>query len=347
MSSFYLDRLPEFRRADIIHLHVIHSGYFNYLALPHLTKRKPAVLTMHDMWSLTGHCAYSYDCEKWRSGCGPCPYPKIEPPIRRDATRWEWLAKRRVYRKSRLAVAAPSAWLAGLAREGLPGQCGIDIRQIPAGLNTERFAPRDRRESKASLGLDPDIPLLLVVAANLRDRRKGFDLFADAMKLLRARQSLNFNVSAMGGGEGALSAIGGPVLYLGYLNCVQEKQIAYSAADVVVVPSRADNQPCVILEAMACGTPCVAFDVGGIPEVVKDGETGFLARSESAEDLARALEEALSNPGRTAKMGQNARAQICSDHDLLGAARRYLNLYNELLNRDTDELERPMSITAE
>src|ERR1043166_10135633 len=108
VGTFRLTKSPLYDEADILHLHNLHTQYFNYLALPALTKRKPAILTLHDMWPITGHCMNSFECERWRSGCGQCPHLDTYPSVKRDATAVEWKLKRGAYHHSRLNIVAPT-----------------------------------------------------------------------------------------------------------------------------------------------------------------------------------------------------------------------------------------------
>ncbi|WLT39517.1 glycosyltransferase [Synechocystis sp. B12] len=116
-STFKIPEYSFYQQSDILNLHNLHGDYFNYLALPKLTKEKPAVWTLHDMWSFTGHCAYSYDCKKWQSGCGNCPYLDVVPVIPRDNTAVEWRLKNWIYQCSNIAIVTLSNWLTELTKK--------------------------------------------------------------------------------------------------------------------------------------------------------------------------------------------------------------------------------------
>jgi glycosyltransferase involved in cell wall biosynthesis len=134
ISSFNILKNSWYQEADILNFHNLHTGYFNYLATAKLTEAKPAVYTLHDMWSFTGHCAYSFDCDRWKIGCGKCPYPDTYPKIRRDSTDWEWKLKNWVYSKSNLTMVSPSRWLAQQAKQSMLNR--FAIHYIPNGINT-------------------------------------------------------------------------------------------------------------------------------------------------------------------------------------------------------------------
>ena len=296
------------RNADIIHLHNLHGGYISYRLLPALARRGAVVWTLHDMWALTGHCGHSLDCVRWRTGCGRCPYPKLYPPIRMDATRLEWRLKRHVYGRTRMTVLCPSAWLTNLAREGLPDS--VRVCHVPHGIDTERFRPMDRAACRESFALPPDKRVILLVAQSVRNPYKHAALLWEAVRGLSpaARDRTILLILGADGG-GAENEVGGvEVREMGYLDDEAAKVRAYNAADVVAYPTRADNQPLVVMEALACGVPVVSTAVGGVPEMIRPGETGLLAQPGDADGFRNGLEEMLGDPGRRMEMGRRARA---------------------------------------
>ncbi len=129
---------------DLVHGHNLHGGYFDLRTLATLSRKVPVALTLHDEWLLTGHCAYTLGCDRWRTGCGSCPDLTIYPAIRRDATAANWAAKRRIYADSRLAISAPSRWLLDRASASSLAEGATSMRVIPNGVDTSRFKPGDR-----------------------------------------------------------------------------------------------------------------------------------------------------------------------------------------------------------
>jgi len=137
LSTYNILKHPFYKEADVLNFHNLHTGYFNYLAVSAFTKNKPAVYTLHDMWSFTGHCAYSYDCNKWQTGCGKCPYPDTYPKIKRDNTKWEWKLKNWVYENSNLTIVTPSNWLAEEAKKSMLNR--FNVQCIPYCINTKTY----------------------------------------------------------------------------------------------------------------------------------------------------------------------------------------------------------------
>ncbi|NJL00687.1 MAG: glycosyltransferase [Spirulinaceae cyanobacterium SM2_1_0] len=330
VSSFDLPHHPLVQTADLLHFHNLHTGYFNYLALPALTRQKPAVLTLHDMWSFTGHCAYSYDCERWRTGCGQCPYPQEYPEIHRDSTRLEWWLKRQVYARSRLTIVTPSRWLQGVATQSLLRQYAI--HHIAYGIDTEVYRPRDRQQCRSLLDIAPDRHVLMFAAERLDNFRKGADLLREILLGLPAAYKAKSTLLILGtGGEALAETVGIASHNLGYVDSDYLKVVAYAAADLVLFPTRADNLPLVLQESLACGTPMVSFDVGGVSELVRPGVTGYLARPHQTSDFRQGLIQLLDSPDERERLGRNCRAIAVAEYDLHRQTQCYLDLYQTLL----------------
>ncbi len=329
LSTLALLRHPLVREADVLHVNGTHSGFLNYLALPLLTRGRPALFTLHDMWAVTGHCAYSLECERWRTGCGGCPHLDMLPATRRDATAIEWRLKRHAYRRSRIAFTAPSRWLTDIARDGLPG---FEVEQIPYGVDTRLYAPTPTAEARSALGIPADRHVLLFVSVNLADWRKGGDLIPAILGALPPEVRDNTVTVLLGPHNEALAErLDVPVIALGPIYDEARKALAYAAADLLILPTRADNDPLVLSEAMACGTPAASFRVGGVPETVRHGISGVTAEAEDAAALGREIGALLEEPGRLQEMGRRARRQVEDERNLDAWVGRHLALYRRLI----------------
>ncbi len=334
VSSYLIRQDSFFLDADVVNFHILHSGYFSYLYLPGLVDDRPGVMTLHDMWSFTGHCAYSYDCDRWKTGCGKCPYPEIYPPIARDATHWEWQLKDWVYRRSNLTVVAPSRWLVDQAQKSLLNR--FEIHHIPYGIDTEAYQPLTTELCRRVLGIPEKKRILLFGAAALADYRKGGDLLLKALEALpRALKSELVLLTLGNGGDDIESQIGISTLNLGYVTSDRLKCIAYSAADLFIFPTRADNLPLVLQESMACGTPMISFDVGGVSDLVRPGVTGYLALPEDIAGFSQGIVQLLENHALRQQMSHTCRAIALSEYPLELQAQRYIKLYQELLKAKT------------
>ncbi len=327
-SSFDILKHSFYQAADVLHFHNLHSGYFNYLALPFLTKNKPAVLTLHDMWGITGHCAYSFDCDRWKIGCGQCPYPDIYPPIQTDNTHWEWKLKHWSYSRSKLiAVVATSHWLADQAKQSILN--GYPIHRIPYGIDTKVYQPLDSHDCRSVLGISKNKRVLLFAAQKLTDSRKGGNLLLQALQGLPESLKAETMLLIFGnGGEALAERVGIPTLNLGFIGSDHLKAIAYSAADLFLFPTRADAFGLVAQEAMACGTPIVAFNIGGVRDLVRPSVTGYLAKADDAKDFCHGIMQLLEDCHLCADLGQQCRAIVQEEYSLELQAKRYMELYS-------------------
>ena len=330
VSSFKIKRNNAYLEADIVHLHGIHGGFFNYLALASLTKSKPVVFTLRDMWCLTGHCAYSYDCERWKIGCGNCPYPDADPLIRRDATHIEWKLKEWVYSRSKLVIVAPSKWLTEQAKLSLLKR--FPIYHIPNGVDTEAYQPLDPIQCRSLLGIPRGKKILMFGAINLKDSRKGNDLLIKALQCLPKSLKAEIVLLVLGTkGEELAKDVHIQSIELGFVNNDRLKAICYSATDLFIHPTRADNCPLMLLESMACGTPMVSFRVGGVPDLGRPGITAYLAEPGNAKDLCKGIIQLLEDEPLRYQMSKQCRAISLTEYPVELEVQRYIELYHQLL----------------
>jgi glycosyltransferase involved in cell wall biosynthesis len=330
ISSLEITKHPFYQEADILNFHNLHTGYFNYLIIPQLTKNKPAVYTLHDMWSFTGHCAYSYDCHKWQNGCGKCPYPDTYPSIKRDNTALEWKLKKWVYDHSNLTIVVDSSWLAEKAQESMLNQ--FPIHHIPYGLDINIYEPLEHQSCRNLLGIATDKKVLMFGAVNINDVRKGGDLLIKSLQRLPESLKRETVLLIVGqAGETLAKMTDFPIINFGYVSSDRLKTILYSASDLFLLPSRAEAFGIVAQEAAACGTPTVAFNVGGIPDIVRPKITGYLAEPENSDDFCQGIIQLLEDKKLRETMGQNCREIAIKEYSLELQAKRYIELYQEIL----------------
>ena len=329
VGSFNISKHDFFQEADVLIFHNLHSGNFNYLAIPSLTIAKPTIFTLHDMWSFTGHCAYSYDCHRWQMGCGKCPYPNTYPEIQKDNTNIEWQLKKWIYHRSNLTIVTPSHWLT------MQAQCSMlnhfPIHHIPYGIDTEAYKPLDPEQCRAVLGIAVNKKVLMFGAQSLTDPRKGTDLLLKALQSLPESLKAEIVLLTIGGGEEAMSELMGiATINLGYVTSDRLKSIAYSAADLFIFPTRDDNLPLVLQESMACATPMISFKVGGVPDLVRPGTTGYLAVPEDTHDFCDGIVELLEDESLRHRMGRNCREIALAEYPLELQIKRYMGLVDNL-----------------
>jgi glycosyltransferase involved in cell wall biosynthesis len=328
-SSFNLSKDPIYQEADLLNFHNLHGNYFNYLALPKLTVTKTAVFTLHDMWSFTGQCFYSYDCQKWQTSCGGCPYLNTE----RDLSKLERRLKYWAYQRSNLVVVAPSKWLAQLAGQSMLNR--FQVHHIPYGIDINSYQPLDSERCRNLLGIPQNKHVLMFGATDISDARKGGDLLHQALQSLPNSIKANCFLLIMGnGGEVLAKDVGMPSIELGFVSNDKLKSIAYSAADLFLFPTRADNLPLVLQESMACGTPMVSFNIGGVPDLVRSNQTGYLATPENIDDFRNGIIELLEDKNLRQQMREKCREIVIAEYSLELQAQRYIKLYQDILAKN-------------
>lgn len=317
------------READVVATYWINGAYIAPESLAAINK--PLVWRLSDVWPFTGGCHYPGTCERFKSHCGDCP--QLRQPGPEDAAHRLWLRKQHAWRALDLTVVAPSNWMAGLARRSsLFADRRVEI--IPTGVDLERYRPGDRSAARARWGLPQDRLLILFGAMSPTDDvRKGYRELRRALEVV-AQSPLASRIQAVMFGTDAplppdLLPI--PAVSLGRLQGDEALAAAYNCADLVVVPSREDNLPNVALEAIACGAPVVAFDVCGMPDIVRDGWNGRLAPGGDSISLGRAIVEMLSDSQSLMLMRSHARNHAGANFSLSGQASGFLRLYEQVL----------------
>lgn len=314
-------------RPDIMNLHNLHGTVWPPEFAVVCARHGPIVWTLHDMWSFTGRCGYSYDCRKFISGCdASCPTPMEHPALEPRLIEGAWRLRRRLLadRPDMVAV-CPSRWLAREARAGL--WAGHRVEVIPYGLPLDVYQPCERAQARSALGIPSQGWVLLAVAQSFMMRRKGGAILNEALEKVHHRP---LTLLTLGHGHLPVTAKGVRVHPLGQRDDKQTIVFAYNAADLLVHSALADNLPNVVLEAIACGTPCVGFPVGGVADMVRPGLTGWLAEEVSASALAAAIDEALAAIEQGVALRSSCRAVAEAEYAAPLQARRYLALFESL-----------------
>jgi glycosyltransferase involved in cell wall biosynthesis len=300
VSSTWPQRLKA-TGADIINLHWVNEEMLSIADIGQL--QQPVVWTLHDMWAFCGAEHYTDD-HRWREGYWRHNRPVYEGGF--DLNRWTWHRKRKHWRKP-IQIVTPSQWLADCVRKSaLMGDWPVTV--IPYPIDANLWQPVDKGLARQLLHLPQHAPLLLFGASGgTADPRKGFDLLRAALDRLRG-ENPGLELVVFGQGEPKQAPdLGFPVHYMGRLQDPLSLRVLYSAADAMVVPSRQDNLPNTGLEAHACGTPVIAFKVGGLQDIVDHLKTGYLAAPFDIEDLARGVQWVLAEGDRSTALAEAAR----------------------------------------
>lgn len=318
------DLLPEINRADVLHFHWM-SGLLDYDNFD-LIADKPIVWTLADMAAFTGGCHYAEGCEGYKTNCSGC---KLVGP-NSGIVEHTWQTKRKAYEKlNNLTVICPSRWLADKAAESELFK-RFPIKMIPNPVPLSRFFPVNKMVARVKLGLALERKYVLFGAENLTNRRKGGDLLVQALEVLKKTQDSCIEILTFGYANIELPF---PQVKMGFCADEDTLRLIYSAADVFAFPSKEDNSPLTVSEAMACGTPVISFPVGNVPELVTHKVNGYVARVGDVADFAKGVEWAFSGRSSTRlKRSLSGVIALRKNNDPMVSAHRHLELYRAVSN---------------
>lgn len=321
-SWFDIRQSKLFQEADIINLHWV-AGFINY---PTFFKNhsKPVIWTLHDMNPFTGGCHYSYACQAFEKTCGECPQllgTQI-PTLAQSSLK----TKEKALSTTNLTIVSPSKWLSNLASKShlfksFPNFC------VPNSIDFQVFKKTSQEKARQILGLPQGQKILFFTAQDTDNPRKGFQLLYKALPMLKDENLIVF----MAGKKVGFSTTFAKIIEAGTINDPQKMALAYSASDIFVIPSLEDNLPNTVLESLACGTPVVGFNIGGIPDMIIPQKNGILVHEVSSENLAKALHHILNH------LDHFDRNQITMDcyakYALDVQAQAYINIYEKVLGK--------------
>lgn len=323
--------LPEFQQADIIHLHWINQGMLSLKNIRKILKSgKPVVWTMHDMWLFTGICHYAKQCTNYQNECHHCPF--LYGKGKKDLSTRTFFRKKKIYQTAPITFVACSHWLEGIAKKStlLAGQTVISI---PNPINTNLFRPSDKKKAREKYNLPQDTLLILFGSMKIQDKRKGAVYLIKACEMLvKEHPELKEKLGVVVFGHQSASleeSIPFRVYPLEYVANEHDLPDVYNAVDLYVTPSLEDNLPNTIMEAMACGVPCVGFDVGGIPEMIDHLHNGYVAQYQSSEDLANGIHWTLTTP-EYEMLSEQAARKVAINYSERAVAKKYIEVYNKV-----------------
>jgi glycosyltransferase involved in cell wall biosynthesis len=313
---------------DVVNLHWVNHGFMRIESLPDI--EQPIVWTMHDMWPFSGGEHYVGASLRYKEGYNAGNRSAAETGM--DVNRWIWRRKKKSWSgMQNMVIAAPSEWLAGCAHDSSLFR-NHRIEVLPNGVDHERFRPVKHCIARDILGLPVDKKLILFGAgASTSDERKGFHLLVEALgRLERAIGPDNCELIVFGASSGS-SSFSMKTHYLGTLYDEISMALVYAAADVFVAPSVEDNLPNTVLESLSCGTPVVAFDIGGMRDMILHRSNGYLVPGFDTQELAKGMRWVLEDEERWGKLSEEARNTVVRSFTLQRAAARYLDLYEDIL----------------
>lgn len=326
---------PLIKNADILHLHWTNSGFLSVSDLKELINTgKPIIWTLHDMWTFTGGCHYSGACRRFEHECGNCPF--LRDARENDLSHKGWLRKAAMYAgASNITFVACSNWLAGVADRSALIK-GFPITAIPNPIDIDVFSPQNKAAERLKRGINANAKIILFGAANINDKRKGIKYLVEALQLLKQSNLDTSGVEVVIFGKNKhfdVTQLPFPVHQLNIITNESELAVVYSLADVFVTTSLEDNLPNMVMEAMACGTPVVAFNTGGVPQMVGHLQNGYLADLASAQGITDGISEVLYVTD-AATMAKNARQKVLDNYTNDKVAKQYIELYRSVLSNE-------------
>ena len=324
LTPFALPFYKSFRSADIIHLHLIHTGFFSIAALPFISKNKPTVWTLHDPWAFTGHCVYPFDCSKWETGCGNCPNLDIDLPMRIDNTARMWKIKKGLYDASNIDIILASKFMFNMANKS-PLLSNFRLHHIPFGIDLGKFKPGNTNDAKDKFGI-PSENLVITFRAT-KSLYKGLPYIIECLKNIDVPipiTLLTFNTT------GLLDDFKEKfqVVDLGWVHDENLTILAYNASDIFLMPSVQEAFGMMAMEAMACGKPVIVFDETSLPEII-------YVPQKNVEALTLALLRLINNHDERINIGRKALSLAQKYYDLNIYIKRVIEVYQDAITRNS------------
>lgn len=323
-NGFNLKAEQIFKEADIVYLHWINDNFISISEIEQILKTgKTIIWFLHDMWPMTGGCHYSLDCIKYQIECGACPL--LKSSNKKDIS-YQILKEKKGWCSSHnnLVIVTPSKWLGKCAKSSLLFSANKNFI-IPNLLNTNIFKPIDKKSARQIMNLPENGKIILFGAEKVTNAYKGWKYLIEALALINK----DYLIVTFGEIPDQSDLVDIPLIHFSTGRIFDDYSLVllYNTADVFVIPSLAENFPQTALESISCGTPVVGFNVGGIPDIVKHKETGFLANYRDAVDLAEGIGWVLSNP-EYAKMTDDCRKYAVNNF----SSKRVVSKHFELLD---------------
>ena len=331
-SGTDITNLPEFKQADVIHLHWTNGGMLSLSSIEKiLASGKPIVWTLHDMWPFTGICHYAHDCDHYIGQCHDCP--QLNSRKYHDMAYRIFKRKEQMLQGTRIQFVACSRWLGNMATNShLLHDCKIQC--VPNAINTNLFRPRSKCQTREAIGLPSDKQLILFSSHSLADERKGFHYLKEAVKVLADehiewKSRLGIVVIGKDISPAMYQDIPCDVYPLSYVADEKKLVEVYNAVDLFAIPSLQDNLPNTIVEAMACGVPCIGFNVGGIPEMIDHLHNGYVAEYKNVADFAAGIHWLLTE-GEYEVLSREAARKAANTYGENSVAMKYIGIYNHI-----------------
>lgn len=330
LNSSKLINMPAFKEADLIHLHIIHSGYFSLKDLAKITKLKPTVWTIHDCWAITGHCNHPGMCERWKIGCGNCPDLNINFPLLKDNTRYLFKYKQRCYKSADLELIVASKWLQSKISQS-PLFENAKLHHIPFGLDLNTFHPDKGKEFREKYNIDSETLVICLRAKT--GPFKGLPYIIEALKNIKTDRKICLLTLEM---KGTMECFSNhfQIIDLGWIHNDDDFIAkALAASDIFLMPSIEESFGLMAIEAMACGTAIIVFDGTALPEITFAPEVGISTPKQNSVLLGEALQHLIDNPNEISERGKKGREIAEKHYSQEQHLKRIINVYENRIKK--------------
>ncbi|PZM85299.1 MAG: hypothetical protein DKT66_03710 [Candidatus Melainabacteria bacterium] len=325
-----------FRAADLVHYHLLHTGWFSLLGLPLLTKDKPSIMTLHDPWSMTGHCSYPRSCDRWMNGCGDCPDLEVIQSMKKDNTHRMWKAKRDVFAKANLEIVVASKWMLQKVQTS-PIFSHFKHHLIPFGIDLEKFRPGDSEVARKKLGIYPGNTVICLRATV--SPFKGLPYIYEALEKLSTTKPLT--ILTLEDKQLFKDYLGKHQLIdLGWLEDSDLIAEAYRAADIFLMPSTAEAFGVMAIEAMASGKPTIVFEGTSLPEVTFAPKGAIAVPMGDSDALTESLRRLIENKDLRNSIGKEARQLAEAHYNWKTHVSRIIELYEQVMSEKATKANR-------
>lgn len=332
-SKYILNKTKELK-PDIISLHNTHDGYFQTSILPELSKIAPVVWTLHDMWSFTGNCSYSFEDDSWKEMETGKNDKYLYPQIGINTGKWLLKQKKKIYENSDITFVTPSKWLQKLANQS-PILNNKNIYQMFNGIDLNLFQTKNKVESRKILNIPINSKVILFNSDGLFDDRKGGNLLVNILNMISTLA--NEEISILTIGNGNLNLLENynkfNIFNAGFVKDEEMMVTCFSAADLFIFPTKADNLPNVLIESIACGTAAITFNVGGCGEIIKNDYNGCLIHPFDLKLFADKTMEILNKKEKLFEFSKNARKFCEENFSIEMMCDNYYNLFDSIINK--------------
>ncbi len=331
-NALEIIKMPEFQEADLLHLHIIHSGFFSMRHLPKITNLKPTIWTLHDPWAMTGRCVHPMECSGWQKNCGVCPDLTTQFPMQRDNSKFLFDYKYKAYKESNFDIIVASKWMQNMVNTSPLFDKEVKVHHLPFGINLKFFSPSFTQKARERFNISDD---KIVICFRSEDTHfKGYQYIMEALEKLETTKPICLLTV---GKCNLLEQFRGrfEIIEHSWINDNVLLRDVLAASDIFLMSSVAEAFGVMAIEAMACAKPVIVFDGTSLPEVTFAPDIGISVPMRNSDALSNAIKHLIDNPEERLKRGNKSKevAELYYDEKLY--VKNLAKLYKDLLSKSS------------